>query len=107
MLTVTTAADEFDPAYGDLAERAVELAHRVGDARLESHALDQLTAVHLICGEVDGAVATVRRRLELLAPLAHEVEMAWEYSDTLHMAPMVYLAAGDLAAARPLLAAAE
>ena len=26
--------------------------------------------------------------------------MAWEYSDTLHMAPMVYLAAGDLEAAR-------
>ncbi len=26
--------------------------------------------------------------------------MAWEYSDTLHMAPMVYLAAGDLATAR-------
>ena len=26
--------------------------------------------------------------------------MAWEYSDILHMAPMVYLAAGDLAAAR-------
>ncbi len=26
--------------------------------------------------------------------------MAWEYSDTLHMAPMVFLAAGDLVAAR-------
>ena len=26
--------------------------------------------------------------------------MAWEYTDTLHMAPMVYLAAGDLEAAR-------
>ena len=45
VLTVTTPADEFDPAYADLAERAVELAHRVGDIRLESHALDQLTAV--------------------------------------------------------------
>ena len=78
----------------------MELAHRVGDTRLESHALDQLTAVHLICGEVDAAVATVRRRLDLLAPRAHDVEMAWEYSDTLHMAPMVFLAAGDLDAAR-------
>ena len=100
VLTVTTPADEFDPTYGDLAERAVELAHRVGDARLESHALDQLTAVHLICGETDAAVATVRRRLELLAPRAHDVEMAWEYPDTLHMAPMVSLAAGDLDSAR-------
>jgi predicted ATPase/DNA-binding CsgD family transcriptional regulator len=100
VLTVTTAADESDPTYGDLAERAAELAHRVGDVRLESHALDQLTAVHLICGEVDEAVATVRRRIELLAPRAQDVEMAWEYSDTLHMAPMVCLAAGDIDAAR-------
>ena len=53
VLTVTRRCDEFDPAYADLAERAVELAHRVGDTRLESHALDQLTAVHLICGELD------------------------------------------------------
>jgi hypothetical protein len=100
VLTVTTAADEFDPAYGALAERAVDLAHRVGDTRLESHALDQLTAVHLICGELDEAVATVRRRIELLAPRAHDVEMAWEYSDTLHMAPMVCLASGDVSSAR-------
>ena len=100
MLTVTTAADEFDPGYAELAERAVELAHRVGDARLESHALDQLTAVRLICGELDEAVATVRRRLDLVATRAHDVELAWEHSDTLHMAPMVYLAAGDLEAAR-------
>ena len=53
VLTVTTVEDERDPAYADLAERAVELAHRVGDTRLESRALDQLTAVHLICGELD------------------------------------------------------
>ena len=100
VLTVTTLEDERDPAYADLAARAVELAHRVGDTRLESHALDQVTAVHLICGELDAAVATVLGRLELLAPRAHDVEMAWEYSDTLHMAPMVFLAAGDLVAAR-------
>ena len=68
VLTVTTVDDERDPAYADLAERAVELARRVGDTRLESHALDQVTAVHLICGELDEAVATVRRRLDLLAP---------------------------------------
>ena len=78
----------------------MELAHRVGDTRLESRALDQLTAVHLVSDEMDAAVATVRRRLDLLAARADEVEMAWEYSDTLHMAPMVYLAAGDLVSAR-------
>jgi len=100
MLTVTTPADEFDPTYADLAERAAELAHRVGDVRLESHALDQVTAARLIGGELDAAVATVRRRLELLAPAANDAEMAWEYTDVLHMAPMVFLAAGDLATAR-------
>ena len=100
MLIVPSVVDERDPAYAELAERAVQLAHRVGDARLESRALDQLTAVHLMCGELDEAVGTVRRRLDLLAPRANDVEMAWEYSDTLHMAPMVYLAAGDLEAAR-------
>jgi predicted ATPase/DNA-binding CsgD family transcriptional regulator len=100
LLTVTTPADEFDPAYADLAERAVELARRVGDTRLESARLDQLTGVRLILGDLDEAVATVQRRLELLAPRAHDVEMAWEIPDTLHMAPMAYLAAGDLEAAR-------
>ena len=100
LLTVTTPADEFDPTYADLAERAVELAHRVGDMRLQSHALDQLTAAHLIGGELDAAVATVRRRVDLVASASDDPEMAWEYTDTLHMAPMVYLAAGDLATAR-------
>ncbi len=100
VLTVTTPADEFDPAYADLAERAVELAHRVGDKRLESHALDQLTASSLISSELDRAVAAVRRRLELLAPGADDAELAWEFTDVLHMAPMVYLAVGDLATAR-------
>jgi predicted ATPase/DNA-binding CsgD family transcriptional regulator len=100
MLTITTFADEFDPTYTPLAERAVELAHQVGDTRLESYALDQVTASRLICGEYDEAVATVERRLRLLAPHAEDVELAWEYSDVLHMAPLVYLAAGDLGAAR-------
>jgi predicted ATPase len=100
ILTVTTPTDEFDPAYADLAERAVELAHRVGDVRLESHALDQVTAVRLVSGQAKAAVATVRRRLELVEPRADSPEMAWEHSDTLHMAPMVCMAAGDLRAAR-------
>ena len=100
ILTVTTGTDELDPAYGDLAERAVELAHRVGDARLESHALDQVTAVRLVSGQLNAAVTAALRRLELVNPRAHDPEMAWEHSDTLHMAPLVCLAAGDLRAAR-------
>ena len=101
MLTVTTPWDEFDPAYADLAERAAELAHRVGDTRLESHALDQLTALaaHLRRARRGGRYhrsAPPRAH----APRARDVDLAWEYSDALHMAPMVHLATGDLAAAR-------
>ena len=40
------------------------------------------------------------RRLELVNPRTDDPEMAWEHSDTLHMAPLVCLAAGDLRAAR-------
>ncbi|HEX6150669.1 LuxR C-terminal-related transcriptional regulator, partial [Nocardioides sp.] len=101
VLVVTAVQGELlDPATLELTERAVELARRVGDARLESVGLDELTAVRLAYGELDGAAAAARRRLELLTPLADDVEMAWEYSDALHMAPMVYLAAGDLETAR-------
>jgi hypothetical protein len=58
-----------------------------------------VTAVHLVSGQARGAVATVRRRLELVEPRADDPEMAWEHSDTLHMAPLACLAAGDLRAA--------
>jgi predicted ATPase/DNA-binding CsgD family transcriptional regulator len=92
--------DELDPASGELAERAVELARRVGDARLESAALDQLTSVRIALGEMDAATETVRRRLQLVTPLAGDVEMAWEHSDALHMAPLAYLGAGELRTAR-------
>ncbi|HEU0286504.1 MAG TPA: hypothetical protein VFR22_05620, partial [Nocardioidaceae bacterium] len=100
LLTVTSPVGELDPTYGDLVARAAELAHRVGDTRLESHALDQLTAVRLFCGEYDEAVEIVRRRLELVTPRIDDVEMAWEATDTFHMAPMVSVAVGDLEAAR-------
>jgi predicted ATPase/DNA-binding CsgD family transcriptional regulator len=99
VLTVA-GIDERDPRSGDQIERAIELARRVGDARLESAGLDQLTAIELARGDFDGAIATVRRRLELVASRAHEVEMAWEYTDTYHMAPLVHLVAGNLESAR-------
>ena len=100
VLVVTAVQGEpLDPVTLEHTERAVVLAQRVGDARLESAALDLLTALRLAYGELDGASAAARRRLELLTPLADDVEMAWEYSDAFHMAPMVYLAAGNLEAA--------
>ncbi|MGH2402316.1 MAG: ATPase, partial [Candidatus Limnocylindria bacterium] len=100
MLNVIGFQDGREPQSSELIERAVELARRVGDARLESSALDSLTGVQLTHGEFEAAEATVQRRLELLTPRAHEVEMAWEYTDALHMACVVYLAAGNLEAAR-------
>ena len=99
MLNVVGFQDLRDPQSGALIERAVELARRVGDPRLESSTLDSLTGVQLAHGEFEGATATVRRRLDLLTPRAHEVEMAWEYTDALHMACLAYFAAGDLEAA--------
>jgi hypothetical protein len=100
LLNVIGFDDERDPQSSELIGRAVELARRLGDARLESSALDSLTGVQLTQGELEAAEATVQRRLELLTPRAHEVEMAWEYTDALHMACVVYLATGNLAAAR-------
>jgi hypothetical protein len=100
VLTVIGRREELDPASLAIVERAVELARRVGDARLESAALDQLTSVQLAIGDRTAAQASIRRRLELLTGRGLDVEMAWEYSDTVHMAPMVFLASGDLAAAR-------
>jgi predicted ATPase/DNA-binding CsgD family transcriptional regulator len=99
MLNVIGFQDLRDPQSSALIERAVELARRVGDPRLESSTLDSLTGVQLAHGEFEGATATVRRRLDLLTPRAHEVEMAWEYTDALHMACLAYFAAGDLEAA--------
>jgi len=100
LLTVAGLGDGIDPASAELIERAVELTSRVGDIRLQSAAMDQLTAVRLACGEFESAAAVVERRIDLLRPVAREVEMAWEYTDAFHMAPMVYIGAGDLETAR-------
>ncbi len=91
-----------DPTAHVPAERAVALAAGLGDARLESAALDQLTSIHLARGDMDAATRTVRRRIDVISPLAGEVEMAWERSDALHMGAMTHLAAGDMAGARRL-----
>jgi predicted ATPase/DNA-binding CsgD family transcriptional regulator len=100
LLLVTTPEDEVDAAYSGLAERAAELARRMGDTRLESDALAQLAASQLVWGEHQEAVATIHRRLALITSRAGDVEMAWEHADALYMAPMVHLAVGDLRAAR-------
>ena len=92
--------DELDPVTRELAERAVTLARRVGDAYDESAALDELSAVHLAGGDVPAAVATVRARIEVLGRIPLGPANGMEFSDCYAMASEISLAAGDFAAAR-------
>jgi predicted ATPase/DNA-binding CsgD family transcriptional regulator len=92
--------DDFDPVTRDLAERAITLAGRVGDAYDESAALDELSAVNLAAGDVPAAVATVRARVELLERIPLVPANGMEFSDCYAMASEISLAAGDFVAAR-------
>jgi predicted ATPase/DNA-binding CsgD family transcriptional regulator len=92
--------DELDPVTRDLAERAVILARRVGDANDESAALDELSAVHLAGGDVPAAVATVGARIALLERIPLGPANGMEFSDCYAMASEISLTAGDFVAAR-------
>jgi predicted ATPase/DNA-binding CsgD family transcriptional regulator len=92
--------DELDPVTEELAERAVTLARRVGDAYDESAALDELSAVHLAGGDVPAAVATVRTRIEVLGRIPLGPANGMEFSDCYAMASEISLTAGDFVAAR-------
>jgi predicted ATPase/DNA-binding CsgD family transcriptional regulator len=92
--------DELDPVTQELAERAVTLARRVGDAYDESAALDELSAVHLAGGDVPAAVATVRSRIEVLGRIPLGPANSMEFSDCYAMASEISLTAGDFVAAR-------
>jgi predicted ATPase/DNA-binding CsgD family transcriptional regulator len=92
--------DELDPVTQELAERAVTLARRVGDAYDESAALDELSAVHLAGGDVPAAVATVRARIEVLGRIPLGPANSMEFSDCYAMASEISLTAGDFVAAR-------
>ena len=94
------AGDDTDPVTAELAERAIELARRVGDPLTESAALDQLTSVQLARGEVRAAAASALLRAELLAPLPVTAGSGLELADALYMATECALAAGDLRVAR-------
>jgi predicted ATPase/DNA-binding CsgD family transcriptional regulator len=92
--------DDLDPVTRELAERAVALARRVGDAYDESAALDELSVVHLAGGDVPAAVATVRARIELLERIPLGPANGMEFSDCYAMASEISLTAGDFVAAR-------
>jgi predicted ATPase/DNA-binding CsgD family transcriptional regulator len=93
---------ELDPITAELAERAITLARRVGDPLDESAALDELTAIQLARGEVRPALASAMLRTRLLAPLQVTAASGLEFFDAYIMATDCAIAAGDLAAARPL-----
>jgi predicted ATPase/DNA-binding CsgD family transcriptional regulator len=82
----------------DVATHAVELAAPVDDPRLLSAALDLVTMAHLMRGDPRAAAVHAARRVELLEPISQEIDLAYEYEDALHMAPLTHIAAGDLAA---------
>ncbi|MFB4297700.1 LuxR C-terminal-related transcriptional regulator [Actinomadura sp. NTSP31] len=93
-------ADTADPAAAELVERALTLARRIGDPLTESAALDQLTAIQTVRGEIRAAAASASRRTELLAPLPVTAESGLEFFDGFTMACDCAVAAGDLPAAR-------
>jgi predicted ATPase/DNA-binding CsgD family transcriptional regulator len=92
--------DTADPATAELVERALTLARRIDDPLIESAALDQLTAIQTVRGEVGAAAASASRRTELLAPLPVTATNGLEFFDGFTMASDCAVAAGDLPAAR-------
>ena len=94
------AGDDIDPVTAERAERAAELARRVGDPLAESAALDQLTSIRLARDEIHAAAANALLRAELLAPLPVTALSGLEITDAFYMAAECAIAAGDLAAAR-------
>jgi hypothetical protein len=85
-----------------LAERALVSARQAGDVLAESSALDLMTSIQLVRGEVSAAAASSWRRTELLAPLRPRADMGFEFPDALMMAEECALAAGELPKARAL-----
>jgi predicted ATPase len=84
----------------DVAAHAVERAADGDDLRLTSAALDLLTMAHLMRGDPRAAAGHAARRVELLEPVRHEIDLAYEFEDAMHMAPLTHIAAGELAAGR-------
>ena len=91
---------ETDPEMRAMAEEAAADARRLDDPLLESAALDALSVVHLASGDVSGALAAVRRRIDLLATVRPGADNGIEISDAYAMASEIALTAGDLSSAR-------
>ncbi|WP_222851660.1 ATP-binding protein [Phytoactinopolyspora mesophila] len=92
----TSAASTMTP----LAQRAVELAHRLGDPVAEGAALHALTGAQRSAGDTFAAAATARRRVELLESVPVTPESADELIDALTIATATSIGVGDLQSAR-------
>ncbi|WP_433435458.1 ATP-binding protein [Nonomuraea sp. CA-141351] len=93
-------ADNAVPETLARAERAVELASRIGNPLAESAALDALTAAHAWAGDTFGCAATAGRRITLLSSMADKPETPGglhELIDGLGMAVQTSLGVGNLA----------
>jgi predicted ATPase len=94
--------DNIDPVAAELADRAIVLARRAGDPLAESTALDKLTAIDLVRGELRTALASALRRTEILAPLRMTARSGLEHSDSLFMSAECATTIGDLRTAREM-----
>ncbi|MGH3152626.1 MAG: ATP-binding protein, partial [Streptosporangiaceae bacterium] len=83
-----------------LAERAVELARRLGDPLAESAALYALTGAQRRAGDTFAAAATARRRVNLLHSVPAGPAAAFELIDALLIATASSICVGDLPATR-------
>lgn len=102
LIAQSFSLDEAEPAATALVERALALAHSVGDSLAESAALDRLTSIQLAHGETGAAAASALRRTELLAPLPVTAASALEFFDAYIMGADTSTAAGDLRTAQLL-----
>jgi predicted ATPase/DNA-binding CsgD family transcriptional regulator len=83
-----------------IAERAVELARRVGDPLAESAALDALSGAQLLAGDPFATADTSRRRIDLLSLVPMTPSSADEVIDALGMVTDTAIGVGDLPGAR-------
>ncbi|MGS2648068.1 LuxR C-terminal-related transcriptional regulator [Streptosporangium sp. LJ11] len=91
-------ADNAVPETLARAERAVELARRIGNPLAESAALDALTAAHAWAGDTFACAATAGRRITLLSSMPDEPETpggVHELIDGLGMAVQTSLGVGN------------
>jgi tetratricopeptide (TPR) repeat protein len=82
------------------AEVAFDAAHAIGDAVLESGALDGMTSAALFDGDVVRAHELARRRLAVLPGWRDDPAVGLELKDALHVATFCALGAGDLPRAK-------